>query len=39
MAVDLDVLEQIRERLRVSTRGDDERIEVWVFYTSDAADD
>jgi BON domain len=28
MAVDLDVLEQIRERLRVSTRVDDERIEV-----------
>jgi hypothetical protein len=28
MAVDVDVLEQIRERLRVSTRVDDERIEV-----------
>ena len=28
MAVDLDVLEQIRERLRVSTRVGDERIEV-----------
>jgi len=28
MAVDADVLEQIRERLRVSTRVDDERIEV-----------
>jgi hypothetical protein len=28
MAVDLDVLEQIRERLRVSTRVEDERIEV-----------
>jgi hypothetical protein len=28
MAVDNDVLEQIRERLRVSTRVDDERIEV-----------
>jgi hypothetical protein len=28
MAVDSDVLEQIRERLRVSTRVDDERIEV-----------
>jgi hypothetical protein len=28
MAVDVDVLEQIRERLRVSTRVGDERIEV-----------
>ena len=28
MAVDVDVLERIRERLRVSTRVDDERIEV-----------
>ena len=28
MAVDVEVLEQIRERLRVSTRVDDERIEV-----------
>jgi hypothetical protein len=28
MAVDADVLEEIRERLRVSTRVDDERIEV-----------
>jgi hypothetical protein len=28
MAVDVDVLEQIRERLRVSTRVEDERIEV-----------
>ena len=28
MAVDVDVLEQIRERLRVSTRVDDDRIEV-----------
>ena len=28
MPVDVDVLEQIRERLRVSTRVDDERIEV-----------
>jgi len=28
MAVDADVLEQIRERLRVSTRVGDDRIEV-----------
>ena len=28
MAVDADVLEQIRERLRVSTRVEDDRIEV-----------
>ena len=39
MAVDLDVLEQIRERLRVSTRVDDERIEVATRDDDGAAGD